>query len=116
MKLDDLMGRVEIKDEAQINLSLKGGLEIEGLGRLVGSTVYDPEGNVIPLVKTIEYVHKAGELPLIKLTCFPSKIDAKGKIQIVYVCPSCGTPRDRTRDASTHGEEWSRNVLDRENT
>lgn len=91
-----------------------GGLELEGLGRLVGSRVFDKDGNQIPMVRDIEYVHRVNEPPLIRVTCFASKVNAAGKVEMVIQCPSCGAQRtDETRDASTLGSEWAHEVPSR---
>ncbi len=67
-----------------------GGLEIQGLGRLSGSRAVDHLGNEIPLVRDIEYIHRVGEPPIIRVTCFASGIDASGKLEISTICARCG--------------------------
>lgn len=102
-----------MKDESKPWPCVDGGLELEGLGRVAGSKVFDKDGNEILFVRDIEYVHHVNSVPLIRVTCFPSRINAAGKVEKILECPSCGEKRNETRDASTHGNEWTELVVSR---
>lgn len=72
------------------------GVEIDGVGRLIGSRVFDNLGNQIPMVRDIEYTHRVGEPPIVRVTCYASKINASGVVEMV-MCPWCKLKRDAMR-------------------
>jgi len=56
----------------------------------MGTKVFTPEGVEIHWIKDVEVMHRPCEVPMIRLTMYPSRVTVEGKAEMVTMCPSCG--------------------------